>query len=206
MCKPKVDNTLVEQQKKEAEEARRREEERQGRIKEGMGVLDKEFGKFDDKFYGEREQAYLDFYEPQLTDQFKSAREQLAFALARAGLTNSTAAADKTAELDKQLATNRALIVSRAKDDVTGFKNRVNQEKSSLVSQLNATADATRISNDALGRTAQMFKEVPRYDPLGDIFLGVAQGIGGYYQAQQNQAYMDAAGLNPRRKSGTTVG
>jgi hypothetical protein len=206
MCMtPKVDNSVAEQQKKEAAQARKREKERQGRIKAGSKTLDRQFSKFDDKFYADREKAYLDFYEPQLNDQFGKAKQDMTYALARAGTLNSTIAADKTGDLDKQFDTNKALIVSQGKQDLDGFKTNIANEKSALLSQLNATADATRVSNDALGRTQMMFNSQPAYSPLGDIFLGAAQGIGGYMQNRQNQAYLQAAGVNPRRSSGKTI-
>jgi hypothetical protein len=141
---------------------------------------------FNDKFYDKRRDAYLGYYQPQLDDQFAKAKEQLTFALARAGTLNSTFAADKQGELQNKYATQQASVLSQANADVASAKSRINNEKSALVSQLNATGDADRISNEALARTQQLFQEKPAYNPLGDIFAGVAAGIGNAYGAYQN--------------------
>lgn len=190
MCfgSPKVDTTIQEQQLEEARLARQREEERTARIQEGSNRLDTQFGMFDDSFYGGRTQSYLDYYQPQLDDQFKNARDQLTYALARAGTLNSTLAADKTANLTKMYDTQRGAITSQALDATNQQRARINAEKSSLVAQLNATGDADRVSNEALARTQQMYGETPAYNPLGDIFAGVAAGIGNYVNAQNNSA------------------
>lgn len=152
----------------------------------GLFTGTREVRGFDDAFYNDRKNAYLGYYQPQLDDQFKQASDQLTYALARAGTLNSTIAADKQADLKKKYDTQRAAILSQADADVAQQKSRIANEKSNLVSQLNATGDVDRAANEALARTQQMFNEKPAYNPLGDIFAGVAAGIGNYYNARQN--------------------
>jgi len=208
MCfaQPKVDTRIPDLQIREAAEARQREEERQARIRAGTGSIDTAFGGFNDAFYADRRNAYTGFYQPQLTDQFEEARKKLTYALARAGTLNSSIAAENSAKLGREYDTNRAIIQSKAEEDVNALQSRIGSEKTALVSQLNATGDADRVSNEALARTAQMYQTIPPYNMFPDIFLGVAQGIGGIAQNQQNQAYLRAAGLdNPRRAASTTV-
>lgn len=190
------------QSAQEAADARAREDERQGRIREGSARVDQTFSGFDDGFYGNRRKSFLDFYSPQVDDQYKKAQESLTFALAEAGLLNSTVAADKRGDLTKAYDTQRASINSRAEADVNSLKGRVQGEKSSLVSMLNATGDAERASNEALSRTSQIYKEIPEFSPLGDLFGGIGTGIGAVAQRQNNDAILDAAGLkNPRRQA-----
>lgn len=172
----------------EAEAARKEEEARQARIKAGMDKLDDAFSQFDDDFYNGRKSAYLDFYTPQLEDAYKKGQDELTFAFARNGTLNSTAAADKFADLLKDYEVNKASIASQADADVTNLKSRIAGEKSSLASQLNATGDADRVSNEALGRTQVLFNERPTYNPLGDIFTGVANGVGNYAAYNRDQS------------------
>ena len=188
---PKYDNTLEQQMLAEAEEARKREEERQARIKTGLTSIDATFAPFNDAYYGDRKTAFLDFYRPQLDDQFSDAKDQLTFGLARNGILNSTMAGDQSAKLSKDYATNWASIVSKADADVNNLKSNVANEKSALVQQLNATADADRVTNDALSRTQQMFQQRPDYNPLGDIFAGVGDAFGNYSNAVTNRAIYD---------------
>lgn len=204
MCfggKPKIDDSIQRQQMAEAAEARQREQEREGRIRSGTTKIDSVFGGFNDDYYDTRRQSYLDFYQPQLDDQFADAKEQLTYALARAGTLNSTMAADKTADLTKRYDTQRATLLSQADDDVASAKSRINSEKSALVSQLNATGDADRVSNEALARTQQIGSERPSYSPLGDIFSGFAAGIGNYMDARANAATSTAYFGNGGKKA-----
>jgi len=142
---------------------------------------------FDDSYYQDRENAYMDFYQPQLDDQFKTAGDQLTFALARAGTLNSTLAGQKQGDLQTKYGVQRASVLSQAQDAVAQQQARVNAEKSTLVAQLNATGDADRASNEALSRTQQMFNQKPAYNALPDIFSGAAAGIGNYFDARDNR-------------------
>ena len=196
----KVDRSTQSQQQAEAAQARADEEARQARIRSGTAAVDNTFAGFDDAFYGKRRASFMDFYQPQLDDQFAKAREALTFALADAGLLNSSVAGQKTADLNKAYETQRGSILSKADADVNSLKGRIAGEKSTLVSQLNATGDAERVSNEALSRSSALYKDVPEYSPLGDLFSGIGTGIGAVAQRQNNDAVMAAAGLkSPRR-------
>ncbi len=197
---PKVDNRLTNLQIEEARRAREEEEARQGRIRAGNQKIDQVFSGFTPAFYDTRFNDFMAFYQPQLDDRIQRARSDLTFALNDAGLLNSTVAADKVADLNKEYDTQRASIISRGKNDVDSFKGRIANEKAALVSQLNATGDADRISNEATARTQQLFREIPEYSPLGDIFGGLASGIGSYASRLRDDAIYSAAGLSsPRR-------
>lgn len=188
------------QQAQEAMDARAREEERQGRVRAGTAKIDESFAGFDDGYYGQRRQSFMDFYNPQLEDQYTKAQKDLTFALAEAGLLNSSIAGEKRGDLLKAYDTQRASLVSRADSDVNALKGRVQGEKSALVSQLNATGDAERASNEALSRTAAIYNEKPEYSPLGDLFGGIGQGIGAIAARRNEDAIYEAAGIrNPRR-------
>jgi hypothetical protein len=188
---PSYDYTLQNQMAAEAAAARATEEARQARIRQGLTKIDETFAPFDDTFYDTRKSAFLDYYKPQIDDQLTDAKDRLTFALARNGNLKSTAAGDAAAKLQKQYTDNWASIVSRADADVNNLKSNVSNEKTSLVAQLNATADADRVSNDALSRTQIMYQNRPEYSPLGDIFSGVGDSISNFAAANQNRAIYD---------------
>lgn len=189
---PKVDNTIPNMMKAEAEAARKKEAERQAAIKTGMESINNQFAGFGDDFYGGRRSAILDYYQPQLDDQMKKARDALTFAFARAGTLNSTMAADRTADLTKQYDLQKAGLVSNAEGDAANLRNSVANQKSSLIGQLNATGDANQVANDALAATQQIYAQRPNYSPLGDIFGGIAGGIGNMIGANQQASYNQA--------------
>lgn len=210
MCfsKPKVDNSVQVQQQQEAAEARAREEARQARVNAGTAKIDEVFGTFNDGFYDARRGEYLDYYQPQLDEQFQKAQEELAYAFSRNGTLNSSMAAEKQAELKSKYDVEKAGIISQADSAIGEMRSRNNSEKSALVAQLQATGDADRVSNEALGRTQQLFNERPSYNALGDIFGGVASAIGNYKAGQQQgQVYNTYFGSsrNPRQATTTTV-
>jgi hypothetical protein len=177
---PKVqtDKSVSRQQQADAARARADEEARQGRIREGMGAIDQAFAGFNDDFYKGRADAYQAYYEPQLQDQFEKARSSLLFALTRSGLVNSSVAADKQADLSKSFEDQRSQIISRALASANDQRSRIANQKSALVGQLNSTGDSTQASQAALATSKQLAGEQPEYSPLGDIFAGVAAGIG----------------------------
>ena len=158
-------------------------------------VWDKTQPAFDDAFYNQRRQAYIDNYTPQLQDQFQKARDQMTFALARSGQTRSSVAADQVARLGEANAVQSATIANQAEGDVSKFRNSVEDQRANLVSQLQSSADPGGTANIALARTQSMAGEPVSYSPLGDVFSGLASGIGHFVQGAQSQYYMNKFGI-----------
>lgn len=207
MCfpKPKVDTTVRDKQLEEAELARKKEEEREARILEGTEAIDKQFSVFDDAFYNDRREKFMGYYQPQLDSQFQDAQDELTFAFARNGLTNSSAAAEKQASLLESYDNERAGLISQADADIADTQSRFQSEKSALVSQLNATGNAEQASNEALARTQQLFHETPKYSTLGPVFAGITNGIGAYNQGRnQAQQYNSYFGSNSPTSSSSS--
>lgn len=206
MCfsRPRVDNSAMVLQQQEAAAARQREADREARIRSGSAAIDSAFAGFDEPFYGQRRDAYMGFYQPQLDERFTDARRELTYALARAGTLNSTVAGDEQARLQRDYDVNRATILSKAEADANSLRTRVGNERSALVSQLNATADADRATNEALSRTRQIYQDQPEYSPLGDIFAGAATGVGQYMAGVNDNRVLAAAGTGGRSPRRTT--
>lgn len=199
---PTVDNTIQQQLLAEAQAARQREEARQARITSGIQTINNTFAPFDDNFYKGRKTAFLDYYQPQLDDQFKDARDKLTYAFSRAGTLNSTMAADEAAKLGKKYTLQLGSLVNQADGDANGLRSQIENDKSSIIGQLNSTGDAQAASNDALARTKVLAQSAPAYSPLGDIFSGVGDAIGNYANANRNRqlysAYFGPSGSSAR--------
>lgn len=161
-------------------------------------------GGFDQGFYDKFRQNFMDYYNPQLLQKFGDARDQLTYALARAGTLNSSLAADKAARLDAEYDVQRAGIVNQATGQENELKSRINSERSALVSQLNATGDADATANNASRVGLNLGQMQPNVSPLGDIFAGFASGIGQYLQGANNAAVY-SAGYSPRSNPSRTV-
>ena len=190
--------------------ARRLEEERQQRIRDGKASIDEQFGRFDDSFFNQRGQAYMDYYTPQITDQYNDQLSQLIFALARAGTTNSSIAGDRMGDLARQRDLNIADVQAQRDNDESSLRNRVQNEKSSLTSQLNATGDAEAASTAATTRSTNLYDTTPNLISLGNVFDNFSSGVGnfmsGVNRGNEIRTFRNLTSSNPRRGSGATVG
>ena len=161
---------------------------------------------FDQKFYDQRRQAYIDNYTPQLAQQFSDARNQLSFALARAGLLRSSVASDKVARLNAENAVQTGTIANKAEDSVAQLRTTVEDERSNLINQLNVSADPAGTANLALARTSATASQPVSYSPLGDVFSGIASGIGNFVTGVRQRSILDSfnnAANNKQSGSGT---
>jgi hypothetical protein len=202
----KVDNSSSNYMREESERARREEEARKAKVEAGTARINDIFSQFGDEFYKKRYDAYMNYYTPQLADQFGDAQKNLTFALANAGTLNSTVAADKQAELQKAYDAQRASIVSQAEADRSQAQTDTQSRKSALISQLNTTADADAAANSALAQSKIVASSAPQYDTLGNVFAGLAEGVGGYYAGRQNANIRNLYGSTGRRTASRTVG
>lgn len=165
--------------------ARADEEARQARIKEGMGKIDSTFKQFNPDFYDRRKQAVLETTMPQLNDQFQKTKEQLQYNLARSGLTDSSVRAANEGEMQRQMDVNKAAVAGQAQDYANQARQQIEQNRSELVGQLNATGDAQAAAQGALSR-ASIAAAQPGVTPLGMMFqnttglLGAASQAGAY--------------------------
>lgn len=170
-------NRRAEQARREAE---RREQERQRRIAEGEQAIEAAFAPFNDEFYGAREQDYMGFAMPQFDRQFEKAREDLTFALHRAGLGQSGSRAERFGSLQEQADLRRQEIAGRAKSRANSLRGDIENARGSLVTQNQAIANPGEITSMARARVAP-FSDIGAYqdsfEPLGPLFQNVTAGI-----------------------------
>ena len=187
----------------EAARARQEEEERQARIRAGTSSINKTFdGKFNDQFFGDIRDSFVNFARPQLDDQFRKAGEQSTFNLARSGTLDSSMRGEQNAELQKQYDINLQDVTDKARGYETEARGNVENARSDLISMLQVTGDATGAANSALSR-ASTLATPPSYSPLGQLFQDSTSILG--QQMAQERAF--ALGLAPRpRGSVSTFG
>lgn len=170
----------------------------------GAPIWNKTGTAFDQAFFDKRRQTSLDYYVPQLADQFQKARDSMGFALARAGLSRSTVAGTKFNDLQNEYNVQNQQIAGKAEGDVNQLRSQVEDARSGLMSSLSATADPESTANQALGR-AQVLASAPvNYSPLGDIFSGITGTVGaaaqGYQNAQTTALLNNAMGVGGTTK------
>ena len=211
---PKIDTSYQDFQIAEAERARADEEARQARIDDGLKQI---AAVFEGGTYGgetfegtapilaQREQAQRDFYLPQLDIQHGKAQDNLAFALARAGLLNSTVAGERQADLAQEYSLERGSVLSRIASDIAGTKTNLNQNRSSIEAGLRASGDASAAANQALQAATTFRQDQPQLDALGPLFYGVSQGIGAVRNGAETARIRSIATPNPLRTNSGRV-
>lgn len=171
-----------------AERARKQEEERQARIRKGNEEINTAFARFDDDFYNQQTQNYLDYANPQLTDQFNEAAKELTLSLANAGLLNSSVGAQKRADLDKKLDLQKKAIADKGNEYSLQARKSIDSARGDLQNQNMNLANPTLIAQNAALR-AQSFNELPAYQPLLELFADATDGIA-------TQAALERRGMN----------
>lgn len=141
-------------------------------------------GGFDDSVFNKRAQAYQDFALPQVQQQYEDQQKALNYALARGGNLQSSLAANKSAELDKDYGLQRQAVIDKGQDYVNQGKADLASQKASAVSMLQATADPDAAYNVA-AQSAQQLSQMPSFTPLDPVVKNVAAGLGTYLTNQQ---------------------
>jgi hypothetical protein len=131
---------------------------------------------FDDAFFDKRRQDYVDYATPTLDRQAGDAREQMIYALSRTGNLDSSAAIDKASDLTRDTDEARLAIENQGLDLANTARTNVENVRSNLVSELNATGDSAAAAQGAL-RNAQNLNMPQGFSPLGQMFQAFASGI-----------------------------
>jgi hypothetical protein len=162
--------------------ARADEQARQARIKEGMGSIDTTFKQFDDSYFKKREEAYMADAKPKIADQAQQVSQNLAYNLARSGMTDSSEKTRNVAEINKQLDSARIEARNKALESTQLARNQIESERADLVGQLNMTGDAQAAAQGALSR-ASIQANQPTTSALGQLFSNTTGLLGGANQA-----------------------
>lgn len=185
--------------------AREDELARQKRIREGTDAINKGFAGFDNKFYNSRARAYTNYAMPQLVDQYGKQQENLAYNLARSGLTASSEAAKNAGELQRQYNIGRSNIAGEGLNVANRARESVEQNRADLIAQLNATGDARQAANNTLARAGALTAD-QGFSPIGNLFQATTSLLGnaaqaGYYD--RNAPGLGAFGITQPSRSGS---
>lgn len=164
---------------------------RQGKLFTGV----KRTGGFNDDYYAGRREAYEDYALPQLDRQYGNAKRDLIFALDRSGLLRSSAGAGKNAELSDEFDQSRLDVANKGFDVENQARANVENIRSSLVSQLNATGDDQAAAAAAI-RNADTLNRPEGFSPLGQVFLNFSDTLSRIGSNARND-YSGIAGGKP---------
>jgi hypothetical protein len=169
--------------------------ERQNQIQNGMKNINAAFEPFSDGFFDKRRQAMVDYYSPQIDQQFNDSQKQLVYALARSGGSQSSAAAQQRADLERKATAARQNIVDQADASTQAARNQVEGARADLVALLNQTGNASTAMDQARSRVAAL-SEPQTYGALPDLFSTGASIAN--QQKGLEDSYNASNGLTPR--------
>lgn len=190
--------------------AQQQEADRQSRIRQGMSRIDGAFRGFDDNYYNNYATATNEFNMPQQEEQYKDAKSELAYRLARAGTLNSSMAATNTADLAKQNARGRAQVLAQGDQAAANLKSRVAAEKQGLMQQLYSSSDPDMAANSALTSAKGVGQDQPSFSPLGQMFnvatIGAANFMNGYNTSKSYQQAFGGMNGNTSKNASRGIG
>jgi hypothetical protein len=157
-----------------SKELRRQEAERQAQIAAGTRSVNDAFGSFTDDYYGGIEKSYLDYYAPQLDQQYRDARKNII--LNSPGGTANSGFAKRMAGLEQQYQQELGVIRGRAVDTSRGRRAEVEQNRSNLLGQVNTGLKAASAASLA-SQQAKYLSQPAAFSPLADIFAQAAGDI-----------------------------
>jgi hypothetical protein len=134
-------------------------------------------GAFDEDFFKNRRQAYIDYATPQLQKQFQDAQRELTYSLDRGGNLASSTNATQTADLGTLYKTNEQAVADKALGYETEARTAVEDARSDLVKTLNATGDAEGAATSAINRASALSRP-DTYTPLSQLFADFTSGLG----------------------------
>jgi len=189
----------------EYESAAEAEARRQLKVDAGLEEIEKVFSKYDQDFYDKSSDAYLDYYEPQLDDQFKDGLKELQFALARGGRFGSSTEVDKKAKASEDYGIQKNELASGAIKAANDSEAAVTAAKRDMtnLNQVNANPDlAASLSNSQAG----ILNQPPKFDPLLDVFGNITEGLAKRDEIENRKKLRDRIQNFDNKSSATLVG
>ena len=178
---------------------------RQKRIKEGLANIENVFGQYDQDFYDQTQDAYIDYYQPQLEDQYQKGLQELQYALARSGRLNRSstdtykkAQAAQDMEVQKQdLASKSLAAAGQSEADVQAAK-----EKMIKLNLANADPD---LAASLSASQASLLNQPPKYDQLVDVFSDITEGLASREELENRRKLRDSSRNFEKRSSASYV-
>jgi hypothetical protein len=148
------------------EQQRADEAARQARIASSIKAINDAFAGFDDNYYRGLSKSYTDYYTPEMDRQYNVAKLALP---TQFGSTDGSEFQRRAGEFETDNLKQRADMAQAATDFAGQQRSRVEQQRSSLISQANSVADPN--ASASLAASYQKALATPTsFSPLGDLF------------------------------------
>jgi len=156
-----------------ASQARQQQQLQQAQIQQATNRINNAFAGFTPQFYQQRAQAYENYAEPQLMQQYQEVSKQLLGKLANQGLLNGSAALQQKGALQNDLGLQQQGIANTGIQQAQQLQQQVAGEQAGLIGQANAAANPLTVAQEAIG-TAANYAAPSAFQPLGQLFQNFA--------------------------------
>ena len=177
-------NTLAMQQ---YADQKKQEKERKANIAAGREKIDTAFSNFNDNYFNDYKNSYLDYYNPQIDKQFNDTNRTLTYRLADRGLLESSVGAESLGDLFKQYGDQKAEATNAAADAANKLKAQVEDTKTNLYSLNESASDPATVASAATGQ-ASAIAQPQIYSQLGSLFADTLTPWNSYTSAKNNSA------------------
>lgn len=177
-----------------AEIAARKEAERQARIQQGRSAIDSAFSQYNDDFYQDYQNQYLDYYTPQIEDQYSDAMRRLTLQLAQTGNLTGSVGAQQKADLQKYYDTQNQSITNRALEATNQLRSNIDSKKSDLYMNNRSAADPGSATSAATSAVSAL-QPAPPSSPLSNVFGDFFSNLGNVAAVSNARKYSEGTGV-----------
>ena len=178
---------------------------RQKRIKEGLANIENVFSQYDQDFYDQTQDAYIDYYQPQLEDQYQKGLQELQYALARSGrLNRSSTDAYKKAQAAQDMEFQKQDLASKALAAAGQSEADVQAAKEKMIKLNLANADPDLAASLSASQ-ASLLNQPPKYDQLVDVFSDITEGLASREELENRRKLRDSIRNFEKRSSASYV-
>lgn len=170
-----------------ANDLKAQEAKRQADILAGRGQIDAQFARFNDGYYQGFANNFLDYYFPQIEDQYRTATGKSRAQLVNRGMDQSTVAGGVFSNLLRDRQRARTDVANNATNATQTLRGNVERTKTDLYN-LNESAADPAAANARASAEATALVAPPTVSPLGQIFTAAMAPVMAGAQAWRNRA------------------
>lgn len=176
---------LFSKKKDYAAIAQEQEQQRQQAITKGTADINAAYAGFTPDFYKQRQQAYVDFAMPQVSQQYRQARNQIGFNLANRGLLQSSAAGGQFSDLNRTMSQATQSVQDTGQSQAQDLQRQIEASKNQQLGYLYQSADPAGAGAQAISSAAS-FAQPSTFAPVANAFSNL---LNQYYYSQLINAY-----------------
>lgn len=170
----------------------------------GKNMYGKEetFSGIGDDFYKGYYDSIVDYFTPQLQQQYANAKSQNLFNLARRGLLRSSAAATAAGEMERERGDAQTDIANRARTQQDQLRQDVNRAQTNAIATMEGAEDPSVGIDRALREATAIQSQAPDLSgSLGNIFSAALNSYNNYNDVRRAKQFRDSITPRPPTQS-----